>query len=136
LSKKSLLTMTALIELGAGSALVFFPSAMVTLLVGAPLETPAALTVARVGGAGLFSLGIACWLARGDANSNAAWGLIAALSLYDLAASAILAFAGVDYGMHGAALWPAVALHAAMTVWCIVSLRSSHPVVISTLHTH
>jgi hypothetical protein len=55
-----------------------FPSITVELLVGAPLETPAALTVARVGGAGLLALGLACWLARGDTQSRAARGLVAA----------------------------------------------------------
>jgi len=54
---KTLHTVTAVIELGAGLALLCRPSATVALLVGgAPLETPAALTVARVGGAGLLAL--------------------------------------------------------------------------------
>jgi hypothetical protein len=59
-------TLTAVIELGAGLALLCFPSATVALLVGAPLEAAPALTVARVGGAGLLALGVACWLARGE----------------------------------------------------------------------
>jgi hypothetical protein len=64
---KTLQTVTAVIELGAGLALLCFPSATVALLVGStPLEAPAALTVARVGGAGLLSLGVACWLTRSD----------------------------------------------------------------------
>ena len=67
---KTLHTVTAVIELGAGLALLCCPSATVALLVGgAPLEAPAALTVARVGGAGLLALGVACWLARVDTQS-------------------------------------------------------------------
>jgi hypothetical protein len=50
-STKALHTVTALIEIGAGLALLCFPSVTVTLLVGSPLETSAAQTVARVGGA-------------------------------------------------------------------------------------
>ena len=61
---KALQTVSAVVELGAGGALLSCPSAMVVLLVGVPLETPAALTVARIGGAGLLALGVACWLAR------------------------------------------------------------------------
>ena len=38
------------------------PSALVALLLGAPLEMPAALTVARIGGAAVLSLGVACWI--------------------------------------------------------------------------
>jgi hypothetical protein len=50
---------TAVIELGAGLALLCFPSTTVALLVGGtPLEAPAALTAARVGGAGLLALGV------------------------------------------------------------------------------
>ena len=61
---KTLHAVTAVIELGAGLALLCCPSATGVLLVGAPLEGPASLTVARVGGAGLLALGVACWLAR------------------------------------------------------------------------
>jgi len=66
-------------------ALLGWPSATVALLVGAPLEAPAALTVARVGGAGLLALGVACWFARGDTQSRAASGLVAAMLLYNIA---------------------------------------------------
>lgn len=114
--------MTAVIELGAGFALLCFPSTTVALLLGSPLDTSTALTVARVGGAGLLSLGVACWLARGDSQSLAARGLVAAMLLY--AVAAVLAFAGIGFGLHGVALWPAVVLHAVMTVWCVACLRA------------
>lgn len=104
---KNLHTVTAVIELGAGLALLSFPSA----------------TVARVGGAALLALGVACWLARGDTQSGAARGLIVAMLLYDVAAVVVLAFAGTGFGLYGAALWPAVFLHAVMTVWCVTWLR-------------
>jgi hypothetical protein len=98
----------------------------VALLVGgAPLEAPAALTVARVGGAGLLALGVACWLARVDTQSPTTRGLVAAMLLYDVAAVAILAFAGIGFGLRGVALWPAVVLHAVMTIWCVACLRRS-----------
>jgi hypothetical protein len=121
----ALYTLTAVIELGAGLALLCFPSSTVALLVGAPLETAPALTVARVGGAGLLALGVACWLAQGDTQSRAAKGLIAAMLLYDIAAAGVLAFAGLGFGLHGVALWPAVVLHAVMSVWCVAWLWRS-----------
>jgi hypothetical protein len=120
---KTLLTATAVIEFGAGFALLCCPSAMVELLVGAPLAEPAAVTVARVGGAGVLSLGVACWLARGDAQSRAARGLIAAMLVYNVATVAILAYAGIGLGLYGMALWPGVVLHALMAVWCVECLR-------------
>ena len=65
------------------------------------------MTVARVGGAGLFALGVACWLAQGDTQSRSVRGLVAAMLLYDVAAVAVLAFAGIGFGLHGVALWSA-----------------------------
>ena len=94
---KTLHTVTAVIELGAGLALLCFPSPVVALLLGSPLDTLTALSVARVGGAGLLSLGVACWLARGDSESRAARGLVAAMLLYDISAVVILAFAGIGF---------------------------------------
>jgi hypothetical protein len=123
---KTLHTATAVIELGASLALLYFPSATTELLLGAPLEAAPALTVTRVGGAGLLALGVACWLARGDTQSSAARGLVAAMLLYNVAAVVVLAFAGIGFGLHGVALWPAVTLHAVMTVWCFEWLRRRH----------
>ena len=93
------------------------------LLVGAPLEAPASLTVARVAGAALLAFGIACWLARGDAHSRAARGLVAAMVLYNFGVAVILGAAGIRSQTVGIALWPAVMLHAMMT--CMVRCESS-----------
>jgi hypothetical protein len=118
----TLYTTTAVIELGAGLALLGCPSVTVMLLAGAPLETSAALTAARVAGAALLTLGVACWLARDDTQSRAARGLVAAMVLYNIGVAVILGVAGIRSQPVGVALWPAVVLHAAMTAWCIGSL--------------
>ena len=44
--------------------------------------------------------------------------------LYNVAAVAVLVFAGIGFGLHGVPLWPAVVLHSVMTIWCVVSLRT------------
>jgi hypothetical protein len=119
---KALHTVTAVVEVGAGLALLARASATVTLIVGAPLETPAASSVARLGGAALVALGVACWLSRDDTQSRAARGLVAAMLLYNVAAVAVLAFASIGFGMHGVALWPTVVLHALLAVWCVTCL--------------
>jgi hypothetical protein len=87
---KTLHTVTAIIELGAGLALLSFPSTTTAVLLGSPLNTPVALTLARVCGAALLSLGIACWLARGDTQNRAARGLVAAMLLYNVAVAVTL----------------------------------------------
>jgi hypothetical protein len=108
--------------LGAGLALLCCPSAAVALLLGAPLDGGAALVVARVGGTGLLTLGVACWLAHYDEKSQAARGVVSAMVLYNLGAVAILAAAALSAQPVSVALWLAIVLHAAMTVWCVASL--------------
>lgn len=117
---KVLLVTTAVLEAGAGLALALVPSAVSVLLLGASLDSPVALTVGRLAGAALFTLGIACWFAGRDADSCAARGLVAAMVFYNIAVGALLAFASVGLGLHAIALWPAVILHAGMAVWCFL----------------
>ena len=118
----SLFTVTAVIEVGAGLVICVAPSLFVSLVIGKPLESEQALTIARIGGAGLVALGIACWIANGDANSRAARGLIFAMIFYNLAAVALFVYAFLGYGLRGLSLWPSAALHTGMAIWCIASL--------------
>src|SRR2546421_12890195 len=119
---KRFLPLTAIIEAATGLALIAVPAIVVRLLLGA--EFPgASIPLGRVAGAALLALGVACWLARDDTQSRAARGLVVAMLMYNVVATAVLAFAGVGLGLHGVVLWPAVVLHAAMGVWCIVCLR-------------
>jgi hypothetical protein len=76
---RPLLVTTAAFEIGTGIALICFPSTIVKLIVGSSLDSPAGSTVSRVAGAAVLSLGVACWLARLDARSGAAKGLVAAM---------------------------------------------------------
>ena len=119
---KSLHIVTALIEVGAGLALLAAPAVVVRALLGAVLESPATETVGRVAGAALLSLGVACWLARSHGDRSAT-GLVAAMLVYNTGAVAVLAAAGLGAEPVGIALWPAVGLHAAMAVWCLACLK-------------
>jgi len=122
---KNLLTLTAVIEVGAGLAIGIWPSEAVALLLGSSLDTLPALTVGRLAGVALLALGIACWFARLDGKSQAATGLIASMLLYNLGAVTLLSFANIYLGLHGFALWPAVVVHMALAIWCIICLRSN-----------
>ena len=115
---------TALIETPIGVMLLVSPALVVSLLLGASLDAPAALAVARMAGAALLSLGGACWVARNDGPNRAVRGLIAAMALYNSVAVAVLASAGAGATLVGVLTWPAVVLHAALAVCCIASLRA------------
>jgi hypothetical protein len=122
---KNLLIVTSWSEAATGVALLGLPSVVVSMLLGASLDSPAALAMVRLGGAALLCIGAACWLARNDRQSRAAGGLLAGLCLYNIAAVAVLVHAGAGLGLSGVGLWPAVFFHAALALWCIACLRST-----------
>jgi hypothetical protein len=117
-----LLKLTAILEAATGLALIAVPALVVRLLLGGEISG-ASIPLGRVAGAALLALGVACWLARDDTQSRAARGLVVAMLIYNIAATAVLAFAGIGSGLHGVVLWPAVVLHAAMAAWCGACLR-------------
>ena len=112
-----------MLETITGIALMVSPAPPVSLLIGAALDTSGGLVVARIAGAALLALGLACWLARDDGRSDAARGLVAAMLLYNAAAVAVLLYAGLGLKLSAIGLWPAVLLHLALAVWCIGRLR-------------
>jgi len=118
----TLLILTGFIEVGAGLALLGFPSAAMALLLGSGLDTPAAVALGRLAGVALLALGVACWLAHYDPRTRAARGVITAMTLYNFGAAVVLGVAGTQVHPAGVALWPAVLLHAALTVWCVTDL--------------
>jgi len=125
---RKLLIVSALVETPIGLLLLLSPALVVAFLLGASLDAPAALVVARMAGTALLSLGGACWLARDDGPNLARRGLVAAMLLYNCVAGAVLATAGVGVRLVGVLMWPAVSLHAVLAVWCIACLRSGRRV--------
>lgn len=110
---KKLLVITAALEAGTGLGLLTVPSVIARSLLGAPLDGPVALTVARVGGAGLLTIGVACWLARNNGRA-----LVVAMLFYNVAAASVLAHAALGLELSGIGLWPAIVLHTALAGWC------------------
>ena len=124
---RTLLTVTAVLEAGTGLGILALPSVVSSLIVGALLDTVAALVFARVAGVALLALGVACWLARHDEGARAVRGLVGAMALYNVGVLALLAHAALAWGASGMALWPVVVGHAVMALWCMVNLKARHP---------
>ena len=116
-----LLTLAAGIEALAGLGLLLVPSAVVWLLLGGELAG-VGIALGRVAGVALLALAVACWLARDDAQSGAARGLVAAMLLYNVGVIVVLGTVGIRSQPAGVALWPTVVVHLAMTVWCLAGL--------------
>jgi|KBSMisStandDraft_5_1062788.scaffolds.fasta_scaffold450059_2 hypothetical protein len=118
------LLVTAVAECATGLGLLVVPAVLFGLLLG--LETAAVDTilVGRVAGAALLAIGVASWMAKNDARTPAQLGLLTGILIYNVAAAALLAYAGAVLNLRGVLLWPTVALHAILAVWCF-SCRDS-----------
>jgi len=119
---KLLLIPVAVIEASAGLALLLIPTVAVSMLLGTPLDTPTGLVAARIAGAALAALAIACWQARNGERGSPAIGVIEAMSFYNFAAAMVLVYAGIRLDLRSALLWPAIVLHLTVGAWCVLNL--------------
>ena len=122
-NRKLFLVITALVEAATGLCLLFLPAVLFAVLLGLDHATVDAIFVGRLAGAALLAIGIASWMARIDTRTPAQLGLLTGILIYNVAASMLLAFAGAVLKMIGVLLWPAVAVHAILAVWCFSCLR-------------
>ena len=120
---KKLLITTALIEGCTALGLLAVPALVTRFLLGATLDSPPVLTIARVGGAALIALSLACWLSRENGRP-----LIGAILLYNVIVIGLLAHAALGLAVSGVGLWPALAFHVAFTIWCMACLWSKRVV--------
>jgi hypothetical protein len=102
---KKVLVLAAVSEAATGLALLIVPSLVGQLLLGTGL-TGVSILVARVAGIALIALGIACLPGL---------ALVGMLT-YSAIVTLYLAYVGVAGGFNGIALWPAVILHAVLTL--------------------
>ena len=107
--KPPLLAVAAAGEAVTGLALLIFPSIVVQLFLGTEIVA-AGIVVGRLAGIALIALGIACW--PGGGVSRALCGMLT----YSVLATVYLACLGVRGEWAGPLLWPAVVLHAFLTI--------------------
>jgi hypothetical protein len=101
---KTVLMFAAIGEVATGLALLIVPSLVVHLLLGQDLDGVAVL-VARVAGIALVGLGISLWPGPP----------LLGMLIYGSAVTLYLAYLGFN-GLSGLLLWPAVVLHAILSV--------------------
>lgn len=104
-SVKRVLDVAAAGEIVTGFALLIVPSFVGQVLLGEAL-TGAAVPTARVAGLALIALGLACW------RDSALLGILT----YSVAVTLYLAYVGFAGGFAGVLLWPAVVLHAVLSI--------------------
>ena len=126
MNTKSLLIVTAVVELAAGAVLLVAPSLTAELLLGTGLGSPASVMVGRVAGAALVSIGLSCWLERDRACNGSRAGLVTGLLIYNISIPALLIHAAVVDHISGIAFWPGIVLHSVLAIWCVARLRSSN----------
>ena len=106
---KKLVALAAVGEAGAGLVLLIYPSIVVRLLLGAEIAG-AGVVMSRIAGISLIALGIACWPLR--IATRALCGMVT----YSLLATLYLIYLGLGGKWSGKLLWPAVAVHAVLTI--------------------
>ena len=114
---KLLLIIAAVVEAGAGLTLFLLPTVATSALLGTPLNTPAGLVAARIAGAALIALAIACWQARNGERGSPATGVVQAMLFYNFATTMVLVYAGIRLDLRSALLWPAIVLHLGLGIW-------------------
>jgi len=119
---RALLTLMAVLESTVGLALLASPALPVSILLGAPLETPVGLSVGRIAWTALVALGITCWRARNDGRGRCATSVIASMLFYNVLVVLVIIYAQLVLGVKGIGLRPAMFLHLVLALWCVTSV--------------
>ena len=102
---KKLLTLAAIGETATGLALLIVPSLVVRLLFDAEI-VGVGVVMSRLVGIALIGLGVACW------PGPPLFGMLT----YSALATLYLSYLGIQGDWVGPLLWPAVVLHAVLTL--------------------
>ena len=118
---RTVLAVAAVVEFGTGLALMVDPALVVSLLLGADLSGEL-MPLGRVAGVALLALGLACWPGRQAGHSDSP--AFRAMLTYNVLIAMYLAYLGTGVHQGGLLLWPAVVLHAVVTLLLIRAARN------------
>jgi hypothetical protein len=127
---RNLLLVTAVLEGGFGVALLIAPAWVAHLLAGLDRTSPELAAILRVAGGLLIAIGIWCALGRlseSGTSRSRPLDLVPGLVVYNGCAVAVIAD-GLGRGLHAPLLWPALAVHSVLFVWCVACLARERAV--------
>ena len=119
---KLLLSITGTVEALTGFLLLAAPSILVELLLGTPPGSAVGATVARVTGAALLALGVACWLGAPRRGRPRRERVGRRHAVYNVAVVAVLIIARASEGLSGIGFWPVALAHAGLAIWSFACL--------------
>ena len=109
-----ILAFATFVEVGTGLVLMVDPAIVVTLLLGVGVSG-AGILLGRCFGIALLALGLACWPSRQRAESGSP--AFRGMLIYNALIALYLAYLGTVGHLGGSLLWPAVVLHAVLTLF-------------------
>ena len=113
MSLRLLLTISGCLEILAGLPALIIPRPVVSLLLGSPLDS-IGVVLARLFGAGVFALGMACLKARDDVRSPAGLAVSIGITSYNVLAAVVLLWTAAGSELGGLLLWGAGIGHAVL----------------------
>jgi hypothetical protein len=124
MSLRLLLTLCGGLEILAGLTVLIAPGPLLSLLLGGPVD-PISSVMARLFGAGVFALGLACLKARDDVRSPAGLAVSLGITAYNILAAVVLLWTAAESGLGGLLLWGAGIGHAALGAWFVSAIVAS-----------
>jgi hypothetical protein len=112
---KNILRISSIAESATGIAAIIIPSIVIKLLFGIEVSG-ATLTISRLAGIALLSLGIACWPTQNTTQAARA------MFVYNLIVAAYFSYYGVTSDLIGTILWPVAILHFVFAVLLVRGL--------------
>ena len=125
MSLRFLLTLAGGLEILAGSAALIIPAPVVSLLFESPLDSIGAV-LARLFGAGVLALGLACLKARNDVASPAGLAVSIGITAYNVLAAVVLLGSAAESGVGVLLLWAAGIGHGVLGLLFVLSLFRRH----------
>jgi len=122
-----LLLVTGVVEVTVGIGFLLTPGVVLVVLPGIEHAPTEMLFVGRITGAAILGIGLVSWLMRNDTSQALQRSLITGITVYTIAAAALLVFAGVSSNRIGIMLRPGAVYHTAPAVWCFACLAGSPP---------